>query len=62
MKKKIIALLMGTILLATLMAGCSKKMECDFCYKEKKCITIDVLGEEAHICEDCSRELEEMFK
>lgn len=56
--KKIIALLMLTCVLFTLVA-CNMQ-ECDFCGEKKNCDTEEYYGEKIYICHDCEEELEDL--
>ena len=51
--KKIIATLLVVLSFATLLAGCSKKTECDICEEVKKCNSKKIMGEKIWICDDC---------
>ena len=59
--KKIISLLLVVVALATMLTACGK-FECELCGKEKsgKKHKVEVLDEEAVICEDCYEELQEL--
>ena len=59
MKKKLFVLSVLTVLLVSVLTGCGEKTECELCGEEKKCKTVTVLGEEAHVCKDCINEIEE---
>lgn len=63
MKKKLAkaAVVAGMMIMTALsVAGCGKKVECDFCGEVKKCKTETIFGEEIHYCSDCEKELQEL--
>lgn len=43
--------------IATMLASCGTKAECDFCGEEKTCKTKNVFGETVSICNDCLDEM-----
>lgn len=61
MKKRIVAILLVLVALSTLLFGCKKKTECDFCGEMARCDTIKIWGEECNICDDCRAEWDELF-
>ncbi len=52
--KKIIATLLVVLSFATLLAGCTKKTECDICEEKSK----KIMGEKIWICDDCQDKLD----
>ena len=55
MKKRsvrLVALAMLVGMMATCFAGCGKKT-CDMCGEKAKCETINFLGVEMNVCDDC---------
>lgn len=58
--KKIIATLLVVLSFATLLAGCSKKTECDICEEVKKCNSKKIMGEKIWICDDCQDKLDDL--
>ena len=56
--KKIIETLLVVLSFATLLAGCSKKTECDICEEVKKCNSKKIMGEKIWICDDCQDKLD----
>lgn len=61
MKKRTIGLVLVTILCITVLAGCGKKV-CSICGEKKSGKTKTVLGEKVFICNDCTKEMEDLFK
>lgn len=59
--KKIISLLLVVVALATMLTACGK-FECEACGEEKsgKKHKVEVLDEEATICDECYEELQEL--
>lgn len=59
--KKLICVLLVVVVMASMLTACGK-FECDLCGEEKsgKKYTEKVLGQEAEICKDCYKELEEL--
>lgn len=62
MNKRIISLFLLTVVMMTFLTSCKKKVECDFCNHYTFCETKEVWGEEVHICDDCQKQLDDMFK
>ena len=61
MSKKLIAIILTLLALVSVFAGCGTKTTCDWCGEEKSCKTKTVLGDEIHYCNDCMKELEELY-
>ena len=61
MKRKIFTLVLSVLMAAMMLAGCGKKVECDFCGEEKRCETVKFLGEDVNICGDCRDDINELF-
>lgn len=61
MKKKVFAMVLVLVILSTLLVGCKKKTECDFCGEVARCDTIKFWGEECDICGNCLDEWNELF-
>ena len=57
MKKTMITAIMLAAAIATMLASCGTKAECDFCGEEKTCKTKNVFGETVSICNDCLDEM-----
>ncbi len=51
--KRIIAVLLLAIMLASLLVACGKTTECAICGKTKNCSKVEVLGEKVWVCDDC---------
>lgn len=43
---------------ATLLAGCTKKTECDICEEVAKCKSKKIMDEKIWICDDCQDKLD----
>ena len=52
--KKIIATLLVVLSFATLLAGCSKKTECDICEEVKKCNSKKIMGDSICCVDYCN--------
>ena len=59
--KKFVALLLVTVLMATMLCACSS-FECDLCGEEKFGTkhTVELLGAEITYCSDCEEDLEDL--
>lgn len=58
MKKRLVKVLVLTGVVMMFATGCGKK-ECSTCGEMAKCETVEFLGVEINICEDCQDELED---
>lgn len=61
MKKKAVILVVASSLLLMGLAGCKKKVECDLCGEKQYCKQYEILDEKSNICNDCKKEIEEIF-
>ncbi len=61
--KKTLSLAVVVITIAvTMLIGCGKKVECDFCHENKRCKTEEVLGKEINYCKDCENLFEKAYE
>ncbi|NLI58094.1 MAG: hypothetical protein GX387_06170 [Clostridium sp.] len=49
------------VLFVTMLTACGAK-ECNICSEVKRGETVDIFGEEVHICNDCIKEMESMLQ
>ncbi len=58
--KKLLTISLLALTVLFLLAGCGKEeAKCEFCGETKSGETVTVLGEEAHVCDDCMDEVKE---
>lgn len=58
--KKIMALVLGLLLVVTLLAGCGAH-QCYLCGQTKSCKKAEVLGENVYVCNDCIKDIKDMM-
>ncbi len=62
--KRILALALLVVMVATLFIGCAGKEEfkCDLCKKDVESVKheVEIAGKDLEICDDCNEELEEL--
>lgn len=60
MKRRIFAMLLLALIMATLLVGCKKKTTCELCEEEKWCEKVEYDGETGYLCPDCKEEFEDL--
>ncbi len=55
--KRIVAILLLVLMLATLLVACGKTTECEICGKTASCKQVEVLGVKGWVCKDCEKGL-----
>lgn len=60
--KRIVAILLLVLMLATLLVACGKTTECELCGEVKSCKQIEVLGEKGWVCKDCEQSIKAIGK
>ena len=60
MKNKVLTIVFLGLVVITLLIGCGKKVECDFCGDKAKCTSKTIDGEKLFICNNCAEELKEL--
>ena len=56
--KKLLAIVALVLLMVTMLTACSSKVKCAICQQEKPGSTIEYMGEEVDVCDDCQEGLE----
>lgn len=55
MKKKLVVAMVALTLVASMVAGCGKKVKCSICGETKSGKAYEVLGEKVDMCDDCHK-------
>lgn len=61
MKKKLFTTIAVMSLCTMALVGCKQKAVCDFCGETKMCTEKTVEGEKINICDDCQKEINDIF-
>jgi ribosomal protein L32 len=59
--KRILVLLLVVVLCMSMLTACGAQ-ECSICSEVKRGETIDMFGEEVHICNDCIKDINSFLK